>query len=115
MGINTCTMSGNLGSDPEVKYFESGAVMAQFNLAGKIYKNKKNEAVWLTCKVWGGAAEMVGESLKKGSTVTVSGNLDEEKWETQAGEKRSKHVLMVRDIQLPGRDHSPGYDSEPAY
>lgn len=103
MGINSTTLSGNVGQDPEVRWLESGSVVAKFSLAVQGYKNKEKTTMWFPCVAWGKTAETIGEYIKKGYQVTVSGSLDIEEWITPANEKRSKTVVIVRDIQLPPR------------
>lgn len=109
MGINTATLSGNVGAEPEIKHFESGSALASFNLAvaGWDGKAKAKKTIWITCKGFNKTCELIAGYVSKGSTVTVSGQLDVEEWTTQSGEKRSRTVLIVRDIQLPAKSSGP--------
>lgn len=104
MGINVCTFSGNVGRDPEIKYLESGTVLAQFSLAvaGWDSRAKEKKTIWLHCTAFNKTAELVGEYVQKGHSITVSGKLDIEEWE-QEGIKRNKPVLIVQDVQLAAR------------
>lgn len=100
MPINTVTLSGNVGRTPEVRYFDSGKVIATFSLAVQAYKNKEKVTLWFDCQAWEGTAKLIGEYVKKGDPITVSGSLDIETWEAKEGGKRSKTVVVVRDVQL---------------
>ena len=108
MGINVCTLSGNVGQDPEIKYFESGSVMTSFSVAVSNYKQGEKHTFWMPCKAWSKTAETIAEYVRKGNPVTVSGNLDFEEW-TSEGQKKSRTVLVVRDIQLPPKQQEPSY------
>jgi single-strand DNA-binding protein len=108
MGINTATLSGNTGKDPEIKYLDSGTVIASFSLAVAGYdgKAKAKKTLWFNCKAFNKTAELIGEYVKKGQAITVSGQLDIEEWESNTG-KQSKVVLIVRDVQLPAKSSGP--------
>lgn len=114
MGINTTTLSGNTGKDPELKYFDSGSTIASFSLAvqGWDGKAKTKKTLWFTCKAFGKTAELIGEYVKKGNAITVSGQLDIEEWESNVG-KQSRVVLIVRDVQLPAKSGGPVSDRDP--
>lgn len=101
MGINSVNLSGNLGSDPEIRYLDSGTQIASFSLAVNGYKKRQKTTIWVSCKAFNKTAELVGEYCSKGKTITVSGKLDEEKWQDQNGNSKSKFVVLVNDIQLP--------------
>lgn len=102
MGINVCTLSGNVGNPPDIKYLDSGTVIASFSLAVQGWDGKKKEkkTLWFACKAFNKTAEAVGEYIKSGSPITVSGKLDTEEWESE-GQLKSKMVLIIQDIQLP--------------
>ena len=101
MGINTVTLSGNVGQDPQIRYFESGTSLAEFTLAVQGFAKGEKKTLWFVCKAFGKPGEFIGEYVKKGNSLTISGSLDIEEWETHAGEKRSKTVVMVNQVQLP--------------
>lgn len=98
MGINTAVLAGNLGRDVEKRFLQSGEAVVNFSLAVRGYKDK---TLWFEFKAFGKVADVCSDYLSKGASVTVSGRLDIEEWTTQAGEKRSKTVLIVNDLQLP--------------
>lgn len=103
MGINTLVLSGRLGAQPEIKYLESGKVIASVNIAVDTWKNKAKATMWIRLKAFGKTAEFMGEYLKKGMLVTASGKLDIEEWQDQEGSKRMAVCLLVNDIQLPAK------------
>ncbi len=103
MGIdNTCTISGNLGADPELRFTPSGAAVATFSVA--VYAGKDKDANWFDVTAWTGnydqQAENIAETLRKGDRVTVYGRLVQDRWEDDHGNKRSKVKIVADDVSL---------------
>lgn len=111
MSINTATISGNLGADPELRATASGASVLTFQVA-------VNERVpdgaggwtdrphWIKCVVFGNRAESLASILHKGSKVTVSGRLRKEKWEKN-GQKHSTVSIKVDDLDFASTKSEP--------
>lgn len=71
--MNETKLSGRLTKDPVVRYTSSGKVVTQFILAvDRIRKDDKNEADFIPVVFWGKSAEIIGNSLKKGSKILVA-------------------------------------------
>lgn len=71
---------GNLGSDVEMRYLESGTKVASFSLAiNNRFKAKNGElresTLWVRVTVWEANAENCATYLKKGSKVFIEGEL----------------------------------------
>ena len=96
--MNNVTLTGRLGKDPVIKYFESGAVLAEFSLA--VDKGKDENPMWNNVKCWKQSAEYVGNYGKKGAYAVIEGRLDLETWESQ-GQNRSKHVVIANRVEIP--------------
>ena len=110
--INKVILVGNLGSDPEVRTFESGTMAANFTLAtSESYTNKKGEKVtntdWHNISVIGKLAEIVEKFFKKGAQAYIEGSLKTRSWEDKDGNKRYITEVVVRDfghtVRLLGR------------
>jgi single-strand DNA-binding protein len=108
--INTVTISGNLGQDPDVRFFESGNCLAKFSIA--VSERVKGEDVtnWINIEVWGKlASEIVAEYCKKGSKIAVTGRLKVNSWEDKAsGAKRNQVVVTANEIVLLGDKQGAG-------
>jgi len=98
--FNNCTFSGNVGQDPEIRYFESGTMVAEFSLAVS-GRRRDSETLWLRVKVWGKQAQAIGDYVKKGSQIIVNGEFQQESWEKD-GQKMSKPVLNCQNFTLLG-------------
>jgi len=101
--MNNITLVGRAGRDPEVRYFESGTMVANLSLAVNAYK--RDEAPdWFNLTIWGKQAQVAADYVKKGSQIAVSGRMTSEKWTDRAtGEEKSKPVVVVERITLLGR------------
>jgi single-strand DNA-binding protein len=78
----TTQLTGNLGRDPEVRFFDNGNAVATFSVAVK-QPGKKDPATgewvdqpafWVKVEVWGKSAQTAADQLKKGDTVFVAGD-----------------------------------------
>lgn len=95
---------GRLGSDPALRYLASGKAVADLRIV--FSKRKKTEAggwvedgsLWVKATVWDKHAEFVAESLSKGDSVIVSGELSESEWTDREGNVRKSLDLKVYDI-----------------
>jgi single-strand DNA-binding protein len=98
--LNVCSFTGRAGKDPEVRYFESGKMVAEFGIAVEGWK-RDEKPLWLNLKIWGKIADVAANYVRKGSMVAVSGKLENETWTDRvSGEERSKPVLNVKDLTL---------------
>src|ERR1035441_6344535 len=95
-GETPITLTGNLCSDPELRFTPSGQPVAKFRIAStpRSFDKATNEwkdgdSLFLDCSVWRQAAENVAESLQRGMRVIVTGRLKQRSYEMKQGEKRT--------------------------
>ena len=107
--LNKVILMGHLTRDPEMRYLPNGSAVAKFSLAvNRTWKDKesgnaKEETVFVECTAFSRTAEVVGEYVKKGSPLYVEGRLKQDNWDDkQTGQKRSKLVVNVENVQLLG-------------
>ena len=101
--INSVVLVGRLGQDPEIKYFESGSVKAKFSIAVDRTFSKENKVTdWFSIEVWGRQAEFVGEWVKKGSLVSVTGQLEVNRYTDQAGNQKEWPLIRATDVRFVG-------------
>lgn len=124
-GLNRVFLMGNLTRDPELRYTPSGTPVASFGLAvNRRYKQGeewKEEVCFVDIVVFGAQAKNCGEYLSKGRLALVEGRLQWRSWETNEGQKRSKHEVVALNVQFlpsgrPGEAASgpsePGTDDD---
>jgi len=108
--INHCTLLGHVTQDPRFKTLPSGKSVCEFGLALNrrwldINGNAKQETTFVDVTAWNQQAEVITEYCRKGRPLVVEGRLEQERWETPAGEKRSRlKVVAQRVTFLPGHN-----------
>ncbi|GAB3640746.1 hypothetical protein GCM10027423_13820 [Spirosoma arcticum] len=115
------TIIGNLGADPEVRYLDGGAVVAQFNVATtEKYTNRNGEKVeqteWFRVELWNEQAKVAEKYLKKGNPVYVEGRLRTEVWTDKEGKERTSLRVRANTMQLlgsPNDRQDDGYSEAP--
>jgi single-strand DNA-binding protein len=115
---NSVVIVGRLGQDPEIKHFESGSVKARFSIAVDRSFSRENKITdWFNIEVWGRKAEFVGEWIRKGALVSVTGQVDVNQYSDQAGNPRKWLYIKALDVSFVGskRDNAGPMQDAPAY
>lgn len=105
MSINLMVVSGNLGSDINIRYTPNGKCIGDVSIPAKSGYGDYEKTSWISCKILGEKAEKLSGYLTKGKLVTFTGEFVLEEWEKD-NVKHSKATMLVRDIQLPARENS---------
>ncbi len=115
--FNKIIIVGNLTRDVELRYLPTGAALATIGLASnrrytKQDGTKGDETCFVDVKLFGRAAEVANQYLRKGSKVLIEGRLVYETWSDQSGQKRSKHSVVAENMQMLGSksQDSSGYE-----
>ena len=105
MAVNVVAISGNLGSDAELRQTQAGTNI--LSMAVAVNERRKDQSGewsdytnWIDCTVFGKRAESLAQYLVKGTKVSVQGRLHQSKWQTQDGQKRSKLEVIVDEIEF---------------
>lgn len=103
--INKAILIGNLGSDPEVKYTQSGTAVATFRVATterwKGQDGQMQESTeWHRIVAWKRLAEICGEYLLKGSRVYIEGKIQTRKWQDQNGVDKYTTEIVAREMKM---------------
>ena len=102
MAINSVTLVGRAGRDPEVRYFESGTVVANLTMAVN-RRNRDDEPDWVNLEIWGKQAQVAADYVKKGSLIGITGSFKLDSWtDRNSGEARNKPVVRVDRLELLG-------------
>ena len=100
MEINTISLVGRAGREPDVRYFESGSTVANFTLAVNRI-SKGDEPDWFNLEIWGKQAQIAADYVKKGSLVGITGSFKIDSWKDKnTGEDRFKPVVRVDRLNL---------------
>ncbi len=118
--FNKVIMMGNLTKDPEIRYTPSGTAVANFGLAvNNRFKQGdefKEEVCFVDIVVFGKQAENTGQYLSRGQGVLIEGRLQQRRWETEDGQKRSKHEIIAQMVRfLPKTQSGAQQGGEASY
>ena len=107
MTVNKVILVGNLGKDPEVRNLPSGEAVASVTLAtSNKYKNRAGEMVdeteWHNITFFGRLAEIVGQYLKKGSSIYVEGRIKTEKYTDKNGIEKYATKIIAGEMKMLG-------------
>ena len=116
MSYNKVILLGRLTRDPELKYLPSGSAATRLGLAvnhnytDRESGERKEDVCFVDADAFGRTAEVMNEYLQKGREVLVEGRLRFQTWETDDGQKRSKHSIFVERFSFVGGRQEDGMD-----
>ena len=105
-GVNKVILVGNLGNDPEVRYANNGAAIANLSIAtSESWKDKntgeqQEKTEWHRVVMFNRLGEIAGEYLRKGSKVYIEGKLQTRKWQDQSGADRYSTEIVASEMQM---------------
>ncbi len=100
-------LDGNLTADPETKRTPSDKTLTRFRIASNHEwggKNGKKQVSYFSVECWERLGENCAEYLKKGSRVTIQGELREDRWQDQEGKHHSRIKIVAYSVRF---DSSP--------
>lgn len=106
--VNKVILVGNLGRDPEVRYLPSGDAVVNISIATTDkWKDKqtgeaKETTEWHKVNFFGKLAEIVGQYLKKGSTIYIEGSIHTRKYTDKDGAEKYSTEIKGTSMQMLG-------------
>ena len=106
--LNQCNFIGRLGNDPEVRYLPDGKAAATISIGcsekwrDKQTGEQKERTEWVRGSAFGKLAEIMGEYLRKGSLVYISGKMQTRKWKDQSGQDRYTTEINISEMKMLG-------------
>lgn len=115
------TIEGNLTKDPEFGEAESGTKFARFTVAVTDRQLDETTKQWKdgatkfhNTTVFGQQAEHVRDSLQKGDTVLVNGNLEFRHWVDKETQQEREGTQIVADVVAPSLRYRTATVNRPA-
>ena len=110
MSVNKIILLGNVGKDPEVRYFDNGGAVANFTLAtterGYTAANGTqvpDRTEWHNIVLWRGLAEIAEKYVKKGSKLYIDGKIRTRSYDDANGNKRYTTEVWGDNMELLDR------------
>lgn len=110
MSVNKVILIGNVGKDPDVKYFDNGSVVANFTLAtterGYTAANGTqipDRTEWHNIVCWRGLAKVAEQFVRKGTQVYIEGKIRSRSYDDANGIKRFVNEIYADNLELLSR------------
>ncbi len=120
--INEVTVLGNLGKDPELRYFANSTASLRISIAtreqwtDKDTGEVKESTQWHTASLVGIQAEIVAKYMKKGDKIWIRGPLQTKIYEdSRSGVNRLSVLVKVHDMKMIHSRirHGEGVEDQP--
>jgi single-strand DNA-binding protein len=109
MSVNKIFLIGNVGKEPDVRYFENGGAVANFTLAtterGYTAANGTqvpDRTEWHNIVLWRGLAEIAEKFVHKGTKLYVEGKIRTRSYDDAQGVKRYVTEVWGDQMELLG-------------
>ncbi|NLZ96215.1 MAG: single-stranded DNA-binding protein [Bacteroidales bacterium] len=120
MSVNKVILLGNVGKDPEVKYFDNDRAVANFPLATteRGYRTSSGIDVpekteWHNLSCWGGLAKIAEQYVKKGDPLYIEGKIRTRSYEDRDGIRRYVTDIHVDNLEMLGRRSDRAASQQP--
>ena len=110
--VNSATLIGNLGKDPETKFTPAGKQVTNFSLATTEKYNGESKTTWHNIIAWGKLAEICAKYLAKGSKVYIRGKIQNRSYQDKDGS--TKYISEIVAFDMTMLDSRGTGDSSPA-
>lgn len=107
MSVNKVILIGNVGADPEVRYYDSGQAVATFRLAttDRAYTMANGTQVperteWHNIVLWNRLAQVVEKYVRKGDKLYIEGKLRSRFYDDQNGIKRTIVEIFADNMEM---------------
>jgi single-strand DNA-binding protein len=118
MSVNKVILVGNVGKDPEMKYFDNDVAKANFSVATteRGYTTSNGTQVperteWHNVVCWRGLAQIAERFVKKGTLVYIEGKIKTRSYDDQSGVKRYITEIIADNLELLSK-RSGGVENE---
>lgn len=97
--VNIVYLLGRSTKKLELKTTSTGKVLCDFSLAVDGYGNTVD---FINCQVWGKGAEYLTKYGKKGSIISVEGNIKTQNYADKNGNQVYKTFILANQVKLIG-------------
>ncbi len=105
--MNKVMLIGNVGKDPEVRYYDRDQAVAQFPLAtterGYVLQNGTkvpDKTLWHNVVLWRGLAKVAEKYVHKGDKLYIEGRLNYRSYDDQKGQRRFVAEIYGENMEM---------------
>lgn len=110
--MNSVSLMGNVGSDPELKSTNGGQSVLKISLATNrdVKRGDKweKETDWHRVTVFGKRAEGLAKHVQKGTSLAVTGSIRYSSYTDRDGVKRYSTEIVADTVEFAGRSGGSG-------
>lgn len=116
--LNEFTVTGRVGSDPELKKTSKGLSYSILSLAitESEYDSQQetfnDRVTWITIFAFGNCSDRIQKSVKKGSRLLVKGTLSTYKKDIQGGQSITQTVFNCSDFSIMATPNKEGRSTQ---
>jgi single-strand DNA-binding protein len=105
MNINHIIITGNLVANPSLRETNTGTAVATATIANNEFLSdgqgeRQRVTTFVDVTVWGKSGENFASLAKKGQEIIIEGQLRRNDWESEDGQRHSKHFLKAESWQF---------------
>ena len=93
------TITGRLGTDPEMRYTDGGTPVVNVSIAHNWLHRDERLVKWIRISIWGELAEQAMAALHKWDFVKVTGTITFRTWTRQDGTSVEEVELRVSKFE----------------
>lgn len=114
--MNTVSLYGNLTADPKLTFTPAQTAICKCDIAVNRKYKGQDEVSFFSLVAFAKTAELMNQYWSKGRPILVTGRLQQDRWQSQDGQNRSKVVIIVNELTFTGKPESdsPRQDEQPA-
>ena len=105
--MNKVMLIGNVGKDPDVRYYDADQAVAQFPLATseRAYTLQNGTQVpehtdWHNIVLWKGLAKMAEKYVHKGDKLYIEGRIRYRNYDDQKGQRRYVTEIYAENMEI---------------
>ena len=107
MSVNKVILIGNVGREPNVRYYDREQAVASVTLATteRGYQLQNGTQVperteWHNVVLWGGLAEVAEKYVHKGDRIYIEGKIRTNTYEDQNGIRRYRTEILAESMEM---------------
>ncbi|ERK39608.1 single-stranded DNA-binding protein [Segatella baroniae] len=119
--MNKVMLIGNVGKEPDVRYYDNDQAVAQFPLAtterGYTLQNGTqvpDHTDWHNIIMWRGLAKVAEKYVHKGDRIYVEGRLRYRSYDDQKGQRRYVTEILADNMELLSTRHDTDAEKKTA-
>ena len=105
LNLNKVVLGGRMTADPELKQTTGGVSVVRFSIAvnrrfSKGGDQAEQQTDFFNLVAWRQTAEFISKYFRKGSSICVTGSIQNRSWQDQQGQKRTTTEIVVDEAMF---------------